>query len=127
MNTILESNKKIAVDFFNAVVNQKDYELAKQFVGPYFKEHSFHSSDGIEGLKNGIIYFLAKYPHSKTVIKRIIAENDYVMLHTHIILDENTSGSAVMELFRLENEKVIEHWDITEDIPDKLEHTNGVF
>jgi len=122
----LECNKKIVLDFYNTVVNDKNYDAAIKYLGSNFKEHSFNSIDGLAGLEQGI-KFLIKHPNSDIIIKRILAEHDLVMLHVHTILEPDTLGYAMMELFRVEDGKVVEHWDISESIPDHLYHKNGVF
>lgn len=122
-----ELNIKVVHDFFDTLVIKKDFELARQFIAPNYIEHSIEASDGLEGLKNDVIGYLKVYPMSTAEIKRTVADGDMVILHVHTVLEPGTPGRAVMESFRLENGKVVEHWDISEDIPTKLKHNNGVF
>jgi predicted SnoaL-like aldol condensation-catalyzing enzyme len=119
-------NMQIATAFFEAVTIKKDFEMATQYLGSRFTEHSPHAADGYKGLQD-LIGFLKQYPHSQFIVKRTIVDGDYVMLHVNTILEPNTLGQAVMELFRLQNGKVVEHWDITQDVPVNSENPNGMF
>lgn len=69
----------------------------------------------------------SNYPHSKGEIKQIIAEDNYVLLHVHEVLEPGTSGVAVAEIFRLDHGKVVAHWDVTQDVPEQSENPNGMF
>lgn len=120
------NNKQIALDFFNAITVKKDFKAASQYLGPVFIEHSPDAVDGYKGLQD-LVDDLKKYPESQIIIKRTMVDGDYVMIHVHVIREPNTLGRAVMELFRLENGKVVEHWDVLQEVPAKSENTNGIF
>ena len=71
--------------------------------------------------------FVAKYPHLKVDIKRVIAEGNLVVTHVLITTDEKDRGLAAMDIFRLENGKIVEHWDVVQPVPDKPANENGMF
>jgi predicted SnoaL-like aldol condensation-catalyzing enzyme len=123
----LENNKKTAVAFYEAAINQKNYEAAVKFLGPGYKQHNPTAADGAEGLKGFIDFLKSRYPNQKGEIKRVIAEGDLVVLHVHSTRGDNTPGRAIVDIFRLENGKVVEHWDVIQDIPEKAANTNGMF
>lgn len=60
-------------------------------------------------------------------IKRQIAEGDLVVLHNHLIPQPGARGLAVMDIFRLANDKIVEHWDVIQDVPEKSANNNGMF
>lgn len=60
-------------------------------------------------------------------IKRAIAEGDLVATHSHLILEPGQPGRALADFFRLENGKVVEHWDVIQDVPEKAANPNRMF
>src|SRR5690242_12976939 len=53
------------------------------------------------------------------VFSHIVAEADLVVLHLNSKADEKDRGRAIVDIFRVENGKIIEHWDVTQDLPEK--------
>jgi predicted SnoaL-like aldol condensation-catalyzing enzyme len=123
----LEANKKAAVAFYDAAINRKDYTAAVAYLGPQYKQHNPTAADGAEGLKGFIEFLKAKFPNQKGEIKTVIAEGDKVVLHVHSTRGDGTPGRAIVDIFRLENGKVVEHWDVIQDIPEKAANANGMF
>lgn len=123
----LEANKKLVVAFYNAAINQKDYDAAIQYLGDEYKQHNPTAADGKAGLKAFIEFLKARYPAQRGEIKRVIAEGDLVALHVHSTRGDGTPGRAIVDIFRVENGKVVEHWDVIQDIPQKPANSNGMF
>ena len=46
-----DNNKKVVAEFYEAAVNQKDFEAAASFLGPRYIQHNPNAADGPEGLK----------------------------------------------------------------------------
>jgi predicted SnoaL-like aldol condensation-catalyzing enzyme len=122
-----EANKKIVVQFYEKAINQKDFEAASKFLGSRYTQHNPNAADGPEGLKAFLGFLREKFPNSKSEIKRVFAEGDYVILHVHAVREPGQRGSVIVDIFKLENSKVVEHWDVVEPIPEKAANTNGMF
>ena len=122
-----EANKKAVVEFYDKAINQKDFEAASKFLGPRYTQHNPNAADGPEGLKAFLGFLREKFPSSKSEIKRVFAEGDYVILHVHAIREPGQRGSAIVDIFKLENGKVVEHWDVAQDVPEKAANQNGMF
>jgi predicted SnoaL-like aldol condensation-catalyzing enzyme len=122
-----EANKKTVRDFYEAAINQKDFAAASKYLGPKYIQHNPRAADGAEGLKGFLAFLKDKFPNSRSEIKRVLADGDYVVLHVHAVREPATLGQAIIDIFRLENGKIVEHWDVTQDIPDKPSNANGMF
>jgi len=122
-----EQNKKVVVDFYDKALNQKDFEAASKHFGPGYTQHNPNALDGSEGFKAFIQFLKEKFPASKSEIKRVFADGDYVIVHVHAVREPGTRGNAIIDIFRLENGKIVEHWDVVQPIPEKAANANGMF
>ena len=122
-----ETNKKIVVDFYDKAINQKDFDAASRYLGSRYTQHNPNAADGPEGLKAFLQFLKEKFPASRSEIKRVFADGDYVIVHVHAVREPGTRGNAIIDIFKLENGKVVEHWDVVQPIPEKAANTNGMF
>jgi predicted SnoaL-like aldol condensation-catalyzing enzyme len=60
-------------------------------------------------------------------IKRIFAERDFVIAHLHGVRRPGQRGSAIVDIFRLEAGKIVEHWDVIQPVPEDAANPNGMF
>jgi predicted SnoaL-like aldol condensation-catalyzing enzyme len=123
----MEANKKTVAALYDAVLNQKDFDKASQYLGPRYTQHNPGAADGPEGLKGFIAFLKDKFPNNRSEIKRIFADGDYVIVHVHAVREPGTRGNAIIDIFKLENGKVVEHWDVVQPIPEKAAKNNGMF
>ena len=123
----LAGNKKTVVEFYEQAINRKDFAAASKHLGSRYIQHNPVAPDGPEGLKGFIGFLKSKFPDSKSEIKRVFAEGDYVILHVHAVREPGTRGRAIIDIFRLENGKIVEHWDVAQDVPEKAANANGMF
>jgi predicted SnoaL-like aldol condensation-catalyzing enzyme len=122
-----EANKKSVLEFYDAALNRKDFDAAAKFFGPHYIQHNPTAPDGIEGFKAFLGFLREKFPQSRSEIKRVWAEGDYVILHVHAVRTPGARGSAIVDVFKLENGKIVEHWDVIQEIPEKAANSNGMF
>src|SRR5476649_131872 len=123
----LEANKKIVVDFYNKGLNDKDFDAAAKYFGPRYTQHNPGGADGPQGFKNLVTFLKEKFPSSHSEIKRVIAEGDLVVLHVHSVRAPGERGRAIVDIFKVENGKIVEHWDVVQDVPEKSANTNTMF
>lgn len=121
----LEHNKQLVVFAFNEAFNKHDLSALDQFFGPY-KQHSA-GADGVEGLRAFAVPFLKQFPNSSAEIKRVMAEGDWVMLHNHAKISPEDRGMICMDLFRVDGEHIVEHWDSCQEIPATRQNDNSPF
>ena len=123
----MEANKKAAMEFYDAAINKKDFEAASKFIGNRYTQHNPNAADGPEGLKAFLGFLREKFPQYHSDIKRAFADGDYVILHVHNIPTPGARGRAIMDIFKFENGKVVEHWDVAQDIPENPRNSNTMF
>jgi predicted SnoaL-like aldol condensation-catalyzing enzyme len=123
----LEANKKVVVEFYEKALNQKDYEAAARYFGPRYIQHNPNVPNGPDGLKGLVTLLKEKFPNSRNEIKRVIAEGDLVMLHVHAVREPGQRGTAIVDIFRVENGKIVEHWDVIQPVPEKSANDNTMF
>ena len=123
----LEANKKIVVDFYEKGLNQKDYDAAAKYFGPRYIQHNPGAANGPEGFKRLVTFLKEKFPNSHSEIKQVIAEGDLVVLHVHSKREPTDRGRAIVDIFKVENGKIVEHWDVIQDVPEKSANDNTMF
>ncbi|TDV40341.1 nuclear transport factor 2 family protein [Actinophytocola oryzae] len=90
-----------------------------------FLEHSPGNPSG----RDEFVEFLTRSPllESRMTVKRIVAEGPYVMVHHHATRADDERGAAVVDIWRLEDGLIVEHWDVVQPVPDPAAVPNGMF
>ena len=123
----MEANKRAAAEFYDKAINQKDFDAASKYLGPRYVQHNPRAADGPEGLKAFLGFLREKFPNYHSEIKRTFADGDYVILHVHNVPVPGTRGRAIVDIFKFENGKIVEHWDVAQEIPENPANNNGMF
>jgi predicted SnoaL-like aldol condensation-catalyzing enzyme len=126
MSDQLEENKRIAREWHELALHKPEEAVAK-YIGPNYRQHNPGSADGPESLIQTMKWFTQNFPELRMEVKRIIAEGELVVLHSHLIMKPGDRGSAVVEMFRLENGRIVEHWDVAQEIPETSANDNTMF
>ena len=71
---------------------------------------------GREGLKKFLDMIRAETPQAVHDVKRAFVDGDHVTVHYHVRRWPGDSGWAVIDIFRLENGLIAEHWDVMQDV-----------
>ena len=121
---IPQANKQLVETFWNELFNKHNVNIIDNSVGSTYVQHNPTYPDGKEAFKVAVAGYLNEFPESSAEIKRIVSDKEYVFLHNHIKLNAQDRGQAAVDIFRVENGKIVEHWDVIQDIPEKSEHTN---
>jgi len=120
------ANIRAVVAFYETLLNDKDIEAARQYVGSHYRQHSPLAADGFEGLRAFLVPMFERNPQMRCEIKRVFADGDFVILHVHARLGPEDRGAAVVDIFRLEAGKVVEHWDVLQQIPESAPNANAM-
>jgi predicted SnoaL-like aldol condensation-catalyzing enzyme len=124
----LEEKKAIVREFYDLAFNQKKPEEAvTKYMGPVYIQHNPNFSDGAEAFVTAVKAFLIAYPRLRVDFKRFFAEENLVAVHSHMTREPGDRGLAVVDIFRLENDKIVEHWDVIQPVPATTANPNGMF
>ncbi len=125
----LESNKKLVVDFYTAVLFHGRADAIDQYIGDVYIQHNPNVADGKEALRQLIESFPPREkdaPPSGEIV-RVVAEDDLVVLHVKNYSWPSPNGGAIVDIFRVENNKIVEHWDVVQAIPESSKNNNTMF
>ena len=123
-----DDNKTIVRSWTDLAINQrKPEEAVAKYLGPSYRQHNPGASDGSQPFIDFIHNFAKSFPSMRVDVKRVIAEDDLVMVHSHLIRQPGDRGMAVVDIFRLENGKIAEHWDVVQEIPEHPANENTMF
>ncbi len=122
-----ERNKRTVVAFYQAAIIDKDFARARMLLGDTYTQHNPQIADGLDGLEAFLGRLAKAFPGLTMEIKRLIAEGDYVAAQVHGVRVPGQPGSAIVDIFRFEGDKIIEHWDVMQPIPVEAANTNTMF
>ena len=123
----LERNKKLVIAFYQKMIGEKDPQAARRYMGETYKQHSAYARDGFEGVAEFAGSFKAAFPNHRYDVKKVIAEGEFVVLHLHGQNGMYPHGEQVVDIFRVVDGKVVEHWDVIQEIPATASNPNGTF
>ena len=128
MKNQVEANKQNAVAFYDLMFNQcQPAEAMAKYAGDRYIQHNPHVADDKQGFIDYFERMAAEYPGKKVTFKKVIGENEFVVLHCHQQWPGDKDYAGI-DIFRFdENGKIVEHWDVLQEMPEKSAHDNGMF
>jgi len=121
----LEANKKLVADLYQELLGDKNVEAIDKYIGDTYIQHNPILPDGKDVLKQAAAQWFKGAPKEKIAIHHLSAEGDLVYIHTKSIIGGKVS--SVIDIFRLENNKIVEHWDVIQAVPEKSANSHPMF
>ena len=123
-----EANKQNARAFYDLMFNQcRPREAIERYAGDVYIQHNPDVADGKAAFIDYFERMAAEYPGKKVTFKRVLAEDNLVVLHCH----QEWPGKleyAGIDIFRFDDDgKVVEHWDVLQVLPDESKNDNTMF
>lgn len=126
--SVQQKNKEVVLAFYKEAHFDGDVDGAiARYVGSTYVQHTPAAEDGVEGLRDYINFFLKTFPAAKGGIRRVIADEDIVAVHAHWTGLMSPNGDVSVDIFRVKNGKLVEHWDVMAAIPDMSKNKNTMF
>jgi predicted SnoaL-like aldol condensation-catalyzing enzyme len=111
-------NKQRAIEFYDAALNEKNWPKTLDYIGDRFTQHSLYAQDGPGSLEDLTKRLIQEHPDNRGDLKIAIADGDLVVKHLHVTRYRGHPGWSVFEIARLENGRVVEHWDMFRTVPE---------
>ncbi|HEU0292231.1 MAG TPA: ester cyclase [Anaerolineales bacterium] len=122
-----DSNKAAAIAFLELASSGKVSDAYSKFVGAEFKHHNPFFEGSVESLRAGMEENARQNPDKVLEVKRAIAEGDFVAVHSYVKQNPGDRGGSVVHIFRFENGRIVELWDIGQPVPEKSPNSHGMF
>lgn len=109
-------------------IAEKRRAMSRHVTADRYRQHSPGIDNGLEALLALIDGFDRDFPGYAIDIKRMIAEDDLVFAHCHYTYGpRDPAGKAIAEVFRFDGDRIVEHWDVIQDVPAVSRNGNGMF
>jgi len=121
----LEQNKRTVVEYYELAFNGKEPEQAvEKYVASQYIQHNPQAPDGPEAF----IGFVRAFPEASVDIRSVWAEGDRVITHSLLkFSSDDERGTVAVDIFRLEDGKVVEHWDVLQPFPEESANPHPMF
>lgn len=121
-----ESNKRLVTTAYQRIFGDLDITGVDAYMSPDFIQHNPTIADGPEGVKALLQMLITQgVPKQKIAFKHVVAEGDIVFLHTRYEM----AGKEwrFIDIYRIADGKLAEHWDAMMAMPDVRGNNNPMF
>jgi len=102
-------------------------DAVDRYISPDYVQHSSLAAPGVGALKEFLVKVRAESPDAEQSIKRAFVDGDHVVVHVHVKRWPGDPGLAAIDIFRLENGLIAEHWDVIQEVPHNPVNPNSMF
>jgi predicted SnoaL-like aldol condensation-catalyzing enzyme len=122
-----ERNRGLVLDFYENVIIARQFDRWPEYLRPDYIQHKPILIDGPQGVIDFMVDNYARCPKHEPEVIRSFVDGDYVILHVRVHMEPFDRDIAVMDIFRVEDGLLAEHWDVDQPVPLEMKHPNGMF
>ena len=122
-----EANHKLVIEFYDTVFNKHEVEKGAAVIVDSYKQHNPMVPDGKKPFVDYFTGHFKENPQSKARIVRSATDGDLVYLHIHSTEKDGDRGRAIVDIFRVTDGKITEHWDVIQPVPETAANNNTMF
>jgi len=119
--------KDIAVDFLIKVVDGDIRGAYEQYVDDGARHHNPYFAGNAQSLGAAMEEDEARTPGKKLDVQVALQDGDYVAVHSRLRRGPAEPEIAVVHIFRFEDGRIVEAWDIAQVAPEPMVNENGMF
>lgn len=122
------SPRQVVQAFIPLFYEQKNASLAfDRWVHPDYIQHNPMAPDGAQAAVSFLQPFFDANPQMRYTVHRVIADGALIAVHNHLQMNAEDRGSAVVDIFRVESCRIVEHWDVIQPVPEQSANDNTMF
>jgi predicted SnoaL-like aldol condensation-catalyzing enzyme len=123
------ATRVIAHDFLHRMfVRHDEIGAYARYAAPEFIQHDPDIKDGVAGLRS---YLAAQEADGRSadraqVINIVLIDGDLFAVHHLVFTGADDSGQVIVDIWRVANGRIAEHWDVIQAIPTTMANSNGM-
>ncbi|WP_290053440.1 nuclear transport factor 2 family protein [Amycolatopsis solani] len=122
-----QRNKEVVLGFLRVAFGEKRPEVAfETYVGEDYVQHNPHAPGSAAESARYLAGFVARFPELTLEVRRVVAEDDLVCTHSLMRLTPNARGSAIADVMRVRDGRIVEHWDVVQEVPEATVSGNSM-
>lgn len=123
-----QANLDLVLRMYNEMLIPMDSSRVDEFIPPDYIQHSAHAAPGVQPLKDFLDMIRADSPNATQTIHRVLVDGDLVAVHLHVVRwPPEDPGLAVVDIFRVADGKIAEHWETIAEVPAQPINPLGMF
>ena len=115
------------LEMYREVLIAQDSSKVDRYISADYVQHSSLAPPGRDSLKAFLDLLRTRSPDASTDIKRAFVDGDFVVVHVHVKRHPGDLGLAVVDIFRVDDRCILEHWDVLMEVPANPVNTNSLF
>jgi predicted SnoaL-like aldol condensation-catalyzing enzyme len=120
-------NLALVLAFYEEALIAMNPDRVDAYLAPGYIQHSTLAEPGIPALKAWLARARIESPDARQRICRSFVDGDHVVVHVHVVRWKGDPGLAAVDIFRVEDDRIVEHWDVIQDVPAVPLNPNGMF
>ena len=123
-----DANKKLVTDAITMLfIDHKVDQAVDTYFAPTYIQHNPMVPTGSAPMRNFFKGFYVSNPDATIEISHVLADGNLVAVHYRFKVNKTDRGMAVVDIFRVADGKIQEHWDVGQPVPEKSANDNGMF
>ena len=102
-------------------------EAFQKYLDPDLIHHNPYFKGNAESLMQGMAENAAQFPEKLLEVQRALEDGDLVAVHSHVRLKRGERGIALVHIFRFQDDRIVELWDLGQPVPESTINENGMF
>lgn len=121
------SKKQIAIAFLKLAASGKLDDAYDNYVAPNFRHHNAYFAGDAESLKTGMAEAHKQFPNTTLEVQHAWEDGHLVAVHSRVSHGPDQPDISVVHMFRLEDDRIAELWDVGMEAPKDSPNQNGLF